>query len=111
MAITALLFLSILGWLFSDISYIHRMASLTPIPTESYKIGFIGAGKMAESIARGVVQSGVLPASQIRTAHLGTARRTAFESFGVKVFDKNTQVFFVLDVSLCMLVVFLNITR
>lgn len=68
------------------------MASITPIPTESYKIGFIGAGNMAESIARGVVQSGVLPASQIRTAHLYTARRTAFESFGVKVLDKNTEV-------------------
>lgn len=72
------------------------MANIMPIPTESCKIGFIGAGKMAESIARGVVKSGILPASQIRTAHLGTARRTAFESFGVKVFDQNTQVFLML---------------
>ncbi|KAL0428483.1 UNVERIFIED_CONTAM: Pyrroline-5-carboxylate reductase [Sesamum latifolium] len=68
------------------------MANISPIPTESYNLGFIGAGKMAESIARGVVKSGVLPASHIRTAHRGTARRTAFESFGVKVLDENSQV-------------------
>jgi len=64
----------------------------TPIPTDSFKLGFIGAGKMAESIAKGVVNSGLLPASRIRTAHLGTNRRNAFESFGVTVFDHNHQV-------------------
>lgn len=68
------------------------MTTFVPIPSDSYKLGFIGAGKMAESIARGVVKSGLLPASQIRTAHLGYARRTAFESFGVKVLDHNSQV-------------------
>ncbi|XP_059646186.1 pyrroline-5-carboxylate reductase isoform X3 [Cornus florida] len=68
------------------------MASVVPIPSDGYKLGFIGAGKMAESIARGVVKSGVLPASRIRTAHLGSARRTAFESFGVKVLDQNHEV-------------------
>ncbi|KAK4485500.1 hypothetical protein RD792_008142 [Penstemon davidsonii] len=68
------------------------MANGVPLPTDSYKLGFIGAGKMAESIARGVVKSGLLPASNIRTAHLGLTRKTAFESFGVKVFDHNDQV-------------------
>ncbi|KAE9465918.1 hypothetical protein C3L33_02185, partial [Rhododendron williamsianum] len=63
-----------------------------PIPNDTYKLGFIGSGKMAESIARGVVKSGVLPASRIRTAHLGSSRRSAFESFGVKVFDRNVEV-------------------
>ncbi|GMH20191.1 hypothetical protein Nepgr_022032 [Nepenthes gracilis] len=63
----------------------------TPIPSD-FKIGFIGAGKMAECIARGVVNSGVLPASRIRTAHLGDHRRKAFESFGVTVFDHSEQV-------------------
>lgn len=47
---------------------------------------------MAESIARGIVNAGVLPASRIRTAHLGAQRRNAFESFGVTVFDHNDQV-------------------
>lgn len=62
-----------------------------PIPTDTFNLGFIGAGKMAESIARGVVNSGLLPASRIKTAHLG-ARRKVFESFGVSVYDRNEQV-------------------
>ncbi|KAL5546496.1 hypothetical protein UlMin_006183 [Ulmus minor] len=36
-----------------------------PIPTDTYKLGFIGARKMTESIARAVVRSGILPASHI----------------------------------------------
>lgn len=68
------------------------METMVPIPIDNFKIGFIGAGKMAESIARGVVKSGIVPASNIRTAHLGSSRRTAFESFGVKVFDHNNLV-------------------
>lgn len=79
------------------------MVSIVPIPTDSYSLGFIGAGKMAESIARGVVKSGILPASRIQTAHTGKARRGAFESFGVKVFDENRQV--LLD-HLCVFLVF-----
>ncbi|KAG6397302.1 hypothetical protein SASPL_143468 [Salvia splendens] len=67
------------------------MANVTPIPTESCKVGFIGAGKMAESIARGVVSSGVLPASQVQTAHLG-ARRSVFESFGERQVVQDSDV-------------------
>ncbi|KAJ0078808.1 hypothetical protein Patl1_22869 [Pistacia atlantica] len=63
----------------------------TPISPESYKLGFIGAGKMAESIARGVVQSGVLPPQRISTAvHSNPNRRIAFESFGVGVRSNNS---------------------
>ncbi|CAA0827074.1 Pyrroline-5-carboxylate reductase, partial [Striga hermonthica] len=68
------------------------MTSIVPIPTDSYNLGFVGAGKLAESIARGIVKSGVLPSSNIRTAHLATSRRTAFESFGVKVLSHNVEV-------------------
>ncbi|CAH9079309.1 unnamed protein product [Cuscuta epithymum] len=68
------------------------MSNTVPIPSGMYKLGFIGAGKLAESIARGVVKSGILPPSRIRTAHCGSARRTAFESFGVTVYDHNKQV-------------------
>ncbi|XAR68439.1 Pyrroline-5-carboxylate reductase [Bertholletia excelsa] len=67
-------------------------AAIAPIPKDIFNLGFIGAGKMAESIARGVVKSGVLPPGRIRTAHLGKARRAAFESFGVKVLDRNAEV-------------------
>ncbi|KAL5546505.1 hypothetical protein UlMin_006192 [Ulmus minor] len=63
-----------------------------PIPTDTYKLGFIGAGKMAESIARGVVRSGVLPASRIFTSHSNASRRDVFESFGVKVLPRNDDV-------------------
>ncbi|PHT83649.1 hypothetical protein T459_12092 [Capsicum annuum] len=51
-----------------------------------------GAGKMAESIARGVVKSKILPASHIRISHSGSTYRTAFESIGVTIFDNNTQL-------------------
>lgn len=47
---------------------------------------------MAESIARGVVKSGILPASRIRTCHSRSDRRDAFESFGVKIVDTNQEV-------------------
>eukprot|EP00262_Sarcandra_glabra_P003807 TRINITY_DN14619_c0_g1_i1.p1 TRINITY_DN14619_c0_g1~~TRINITY_DN14619_c0_g1_i1.p1 ORF type:complete len:316 (+),score=51.79 TRINITY_DN14619_c0_g1_i1:128-949(+) len=62
-----------------------------PIP-ELHYVGFIGAGKMAESIARGVSVSGVLPASNMRTAHSRSDRRDVFSSFGVKVFQNNFEV-------------------
>ena len=66
---------------------------ILPIPTESFKVGFIEAGKMAESIARGVVASGVLPPNRICTAvHSNLNRRDVFESFGVNVFSTSEEV-------------------
>ncbi|CAD5333032.1 unnamed protein product [Arabidopsis thaliana] len=65
---------------------------ILPIPAESFKVGFIGAGKMAESIARGVVASGVLPPNRICTAvHSNLNRRDVFESFGVNVFSTSEE--------------------
>ncbi|KAK9922269.1 hypothetical protein M0R45_030742 [Rubus argutus] len=63
-----------------------------PIPTETYKLGFIGAGKMAESIARGVVRSGILPPNRIATSHSNPIRCQAFESFGVHILPRNDDV-------------------
>ncbi|KAF6170239.1 hypothetical protein GIB67_029368 [Kingdonia uniflora] len=63
-----------------------------PNPTDALKLGFIGAGKMAESIARGVVKSGVMPPSSIRTYHRDASRREAFSSFGVTLYDLNDKV-------------------
>ncbi|KAK2362814.1 pyrroline-5-carboxylate reductase [Trifolium repens] len=66
---------------------------IIPIPTDSYTLGFIGAGKMAESIAKGAIRSGVLPPSRIRTAaHSNLSRRDAFESVGVTVLSSNEDV-------------------
>ncbi|TYJ25160.1 hypothetical protein E1A91_A07G029600v1 [Gossypium mustelinum] len=64
-----------------------------PIQSENFKLGFIGAGNMAESIARGVVQSGVLPPQRISTAiHSNPSRGTAFQSLGISVYSHNTDV-------------------
>uniref|UniRef100_A0A0D3BV30 Pyrroline-5-carboxylate reductase n=1 Tax=Brassica oleracea var. oleracea TaxID=109376 RepID=A0A0D3BV30_BRAOL len=64
-----------------------------PISAESFKVGFIGAGKMAESIARGVVASGMLPPNRNSTAvHSNLNRRQVFESFGVNVFSSSEEV-------------------
>ncbi|XP_051132922.1 pyrroline-5-carboxylate reductase [Andrographis paniculata] len=68
------------------------MSNIISLSSDCINLGFIGAGKMAESIARGVIKSGLMPASQIRTAHSGKARRTAFESLGVNVLADNHQV-------------------
>ncbi|KAG8053958.1 hypothetical protein GUJ93_ZPchr0001g32342 [Zizania palustris] len=58
-----------------------------------FRLGFIGPGNLAESIARGVVASGVLPASAIRTAaHRRPERAVAFASLGAHIFDTNAQV-------------------
>lgn len=47
---------------------------------------------MAESIARGVVKSGVMPPAWIRTAHRRPERSKVFESFGVKIVESDSQV-------------------
>nr|KJB48076.1 hypothetical protein B456_008G052500 [Gossypium raimondii] len=61
-----------------------------PIQSENFKLGFIGAGKMAESIARGVVQSSALPPQRISTAiHSNPSRGTAFQSLGISVYSHN----------------------
>lgn len=64
----------------------------TPIAKDNFNLGFIGAGKMAESIARSVVNSGVISPRRIRTAHLDANSRKTFESFGVSVYDNDKQV-------------------
>ncbi|KAG4112497.1 hypothetical protein ERO13_D13G165733v2 [Gossypium hirsutum] len=64
-----------------------------PIQSENFNLGFIGVGKMAESIARGVVQSGVLPPQRISTAiHSNPSRGTAFQSLGISVYSHNTDM-------------------
>nr|VDC99385.1 unnamed protein product [Brassica oleracea] len=63
------------------------------ISAESFEVGFIGAGKMAESIARGVVASGMRPPNRNSTAvYSNLNRRQVFESFGVNVFSSSEEV-------------------
>lgn len=74
-------------------SFWSESMEVLPISIDAYRLGFIGAGKMAESIAKGIVQSGLLPPSRISTAvHSNPSRRIAFESFGVRVLPKNDNV-------------------
>ncbi|XP_020597841.1 pyrroline-5-carboxylate reductase isoform X2 [Phalaenopsis equestris] len=57
-----------------------------------YKLGFVGAGNMAESIARGVVKSGLLSPTSIRTYHSRPNRQADFLSFGVEILESSGQV-------------------
>lgn len=55
----------------------------------SYELGIIGAGNMAEAIARGVMSKGVLHADQIIAADVSPQRRELFTSLGIKTVEDN----------------------
>jgi len=57
-----------------------------------YQLGFIGAGNMAEAIARAAVEHGVLPASGIIMADPNEQRRQTLAGHGFAVTDANQQV-------------------
>jgi pyrroline-5-carboxylate reductase len=48
-----------------------------------YRLGFIGAGNMAEAIARGAIEGGVLSADQLSASDPSEVRREAFAALGV----------------------------
>lgn len=57
------------------------------------KIGFIGAGKMAEALARGVIRAGVADAGDISASDPSEERRRLFsEDIGVGVLEDNPQL-------------------
>lgn len=56
------------------------------------RVGFIGAGQMAEALARGFIAKGVLDASSMVATDPVAARKEVFESFQVKAVDSNIQV-------------------
>ncbi|GAQ80892.1 pyrroline-5-carboxylate reductase [Klebsormidium nitens] len=55
-------------------------------------VGFIGAGQMAEAMARGFSKAGVVPASQQFATDPSEARREVFSSFGVTALQSNVEV-------------------
>ncbi|ONM34574.1 hypothetical protein Zm00014a_043528 [Zea mays] len=68
-------------------------AAAAAVNGDAFRLGFVGAGNLAESIARGVAASGVLPASAIRTApHRRPERGEAFASFGACLLQTNAHV-------------------
>ena len=58
----------------------------------NYTLGFIGAGNMAEAIARGAATQGVIEAGRMIAADPTPARRDVFASFGVATATENAQV-------------------
>jgi hypothetical protein len=58
----------------------------------STRIGFIGAGQMAEAIARGLDKAGVVPADKMCASDVNVSRMKVFESLGTSVCTSNKQV-------------------
>ena len=56
------------------------------------RVGFIGAGQMAEALARGFISKGVVKASDMVATDPVKARRDMFESFSVKPVTSNAEV-------------------
>ena len=61
----------------------------------SKKIGFIGAGQMAEALARGFHSRGVAPASNMYAYDPAPVRRDVFKSFGANPAETSSEVGYV----------------
>lgn len=59
---------------------------------ENRKIGFIGAGQMAEALARGFINKAVVRAENICATDPVAARKDVFRSFGAVAVDTNAEV-------------------
>lgn len=58
----------------------------------NYELGFIGAGNMAEAIAKAAIDRGVVPAERMVAADPSDARRGVFEAMGVRTVADNAAV-------------------
>lgn len=58
----------------------------------NYTLGFIGAGNMAEAIARGAIGQAVVAAKKMIAADPSPERRAVFESFGVAATEDGAKV-------------------
>ncbi|RMZ53691.1 hypothetical protein APUTEX25_003225, partial [Auxenochlorella protothecoides] len=64
---------------------------ITAMPTET-KIGFIGAGQMAEALARGFINQNMVEAEHVFCTDPVEARKEVFRSFGTVPVDGNIAV-------------------
>ena len=58
------------------------------------RVGFIGAGQMAEALARGFVDKGVVKAESLRVTDPSKARRDLFQEMGAQAHEKASEVSF-----------------
>lgn len=56
------------------------------------RVGFMGAGQMAEALARGLMHKGVLKPAQICCTDPVNNRKELFKSFGATPYDTNLEV-------------------
>jgi pyrroline-5-carboxylate reductase len=59
---------------------------------EGKRVGFIGAGQMAEALARGFINKGVIQSENIFATDPVPARKDVFRSFGTNAKDSNGEV-------------------
>lgn len=68
------------------------------------RLGFIGAGQMAEAIARGLKNAGVVSADRMFAADISANRCQVFESFGTCICPSNAKVCLGPIVCVCLFV-------
>lgn len=56
------------------------------------RVGFIGAGQMAEAIARGLDRSGLVPADRMYASDVNVSRTQVFESLGTSICSSNSKL-------------------
>lgn len=56
------------------------------------RVGFIGAGQMAEALARGFIGRGIVKAENVVCTDPVAKRRSVFESFNTASVESNTEV-------------------
>lgn len=68
-----------------------RQIKTTSMPIDK-KVGFMGAGQMAEALARGLINKGILHPGNIVCTDPVQARKDLFRSFGAVPYDTNMDV-------------------
>lgn len=72
--------------------YTHMSTAVPDAMVETRRIGFLGAGQMAEALARGFIAKGVVTADRISATDPATARKDLFRSFGASGYDTALEV-------------------
>ena len=79
-------------WCYHPIRFASAAVVMADYLMANTRVGFIGAGQMAEAIARGLHQSGMVPANMISASDVNVNRMKVFESMGTSVCTSNTKV-------------------